>query len=88
MKFTLLAIIDWEKNYAQIAGDMSHEGDAPVEGLVAKEMEKKVENNNWPGLPFTCTANNLDEALDIYNAKCCEFDYIRAINADYNVSNK
>ena len=87
MKITITDITDWEKDYAKIAGDMSHEGDAPVEGLVAEEMEKKVENNDWTGLPFICEANNIDEAINIYNSTCNEFGYIRALNADYEIIN-
>ena len=83
MKITILDITDHEKDDAMMSGDASHEGWASVNELYAEEYRRKVENNEWSGLPFTCEADTIEEALDIYNESVCQYDYIKATDADY-----
>lgn len=64
-------------------GDASHEGWGAVNALYAKEYERKVDNNKWEGLPFTCEADSVEEAVERYNDEICEYDYIKAVDADY-----
>lgn len=85
MKIKILEITDWEKDDWMMAGDSCHMPESEVLSAYAKEYEEKVENGNWPNLPFTCEAENEDEALEKYNEKCGRFSYIRAIDADMEI---
>lgn len=82
-KFTILAITDWCEDLQTEAGDASHVGDGDVMRLKLEEYEKKVEGNEWPGLPFTCEAESEDEAIEKYNDKFCDYDYYKAVDADF-----
>ena len=82
-KFTIVEITDWEKDFQMMNGDSSHMPESDILSKCAEEYESKVENNEWPGLPFSCEAASEDEALDKYNETVCPYDYIRAIDADF-----
>lgn len=84
-KYTIVEITDWEKDDHMMTGDMCHMPEADVYRFYADEYEKKIENGNWPNLPFTCEAESEDDALDKYNETCGRFDYIRAIDAEFEV---
>lgn len=84
MKIKIVEITEWEKDYQMINGDASHMGDREIRDLVAEEEDKKLySDEEWTlGLPFECEAENKEEALDLYNAKYCEFDYLKAIGCE------
>ena len=84
----IIEITDWEKDYQLIEGDASHEGDQAVRNLVAEEEDKKLYSNEpWLiGLPFECEAKDKDEALDLYNEKHCNYDYLKAINCEVELT--
>lgn len=83
MKITIIGITEHWEDEPMMHGDASHEGWASVNELYADEYRRKVENNEWDGLPFTCEADTIDEAIDQYNETVCECDYIKAVDADY-----
>ena len=83
MKMTIIEITDWEEDIAAEIGDASHVGDGDVMRLKLGEYEKKVEGNEWPGLPFTCKAKSKDEAIEKYNNKFCKYDYYKAVDAEF-----
>ena len=87
MKITITDITDHWKDEQMMDGDASHEGWASVNELYAAEYRRKVDNNEWEGLPFTCEADTIDEAIDKYNEAVCEYDYIKAAEADYETEN-
>lgn len=87
MKITIIDIIDYWKDEQIMDGDASHEGWASVNELYAAEYRRKVEDNEWEGLPFTCEADDIEEAIDKYNKTVCECDYIKATKADYETEN-
>lgn len=80
--FRINEITDWEEDSSMIAGDASHEGDRAVQRLLEAERVKKIDNNEWRGLPFICEADNEIEALEKYTAKFYEFEYIKPVEAD------
>lgn len=83
MKMTITEITGWWEDTAAEMGDASHEGDGEVMRLKLEEYERKVEGNEWPGLPFTCEAEDEDEAIEKYNAEHCESDYYKAETAEF-----
>ena len=82
-KFTIVEITDWEKDSHMMAGDSCHIPESDILLHYANEYKTKVEEGKWPNLPFTCEAEDEDEALDKYNETCGRFDYIRAIDAEF-----
>ena len=80
--FRISEITDWEEDTQMMHGDASHEGWRDVQQLLEEERVKKIDNNGWEGLPFFCEAEDEEEAIDKYNAKFCECEYIKAIEAD------
>ena len=54
-----------------------------IEFINSDEYERKVEENEWPGLPFTCEAESEDEAIEKYNNKHCDYDYYKAVEAEF-----
>lgn len=82
-KYTITAITDWWEDTAAEMGDASHVGDGDVMRLKLDEYERKVEENEWPGLPFTCEAESEDEAIEKYNNKHCDYDYYKAVEAEF-----
>lgn len=88
MKITIIGITEHWVDDQMMSGDASHEGWTDVNHLYAEEYERKVNNNEWEGLPFTCEADSIDEAIDIYNERVCEYDYIKALNADCDYDEK
>lgn len=84
MEFTITEITEWDEDRWLIDGDSSHENPRTVRRLVEQEHEEKEEGEWTKGLPFTCIAEDLDDALDQYNQKFCEYDYLKAIDAEYD----
>ena len=80
--FRINEITDWEEDSSMMAGDASHEGDRAVQRLLEAERVKKIDNNEWEGLPFICEAENEIEALEKYTTKFYEFEYIKPVEAD------
>jgi len=85
MEFTITEITEWDEDRWLIDGDSSRENPRTVRRLVEQEREEKEEGEWTKGLPFTCIAENFDDALDQYNQKFCEYDYLKAIDAEYDV---
>lgn len=83
MKFTITGITEWVEDEHMEMGDASHIGDLEVMKLKVAEHEKKIENNDWPGLPFTCEADSEEEAVEKYNEQCCEYDYYLAKEVEF-----
>ena len=83
MKMTITEITGWWEDTAAEMGDASHVGDGDVMRLKLEEYERKVERGEWPGLPFTCEAEDEDEAIEKYNAEHCESDYYKAEAAEF-----
>lgn len=80
--FRINEITDWEEDSHMMEGDASHEGLREVQKLLEEERVKKIDNGEWKGLPYICEAENEIEALEKYNEKFCENDYIKAVEAD------
>ena len=53
VKIKVISVTDYERDSVKIAGLASHEDDAEIYALLAKEIASKEENGEWPGLPFT-----------------------------------
>lgn len=87
MKFVITDITDHVVDDAMMDGDASHEGWGPVNSLYAEEYERKVDGNEWDGLPFACEASSIDDAIEKYNDAVCEYDYIKADGADFYIEN-
>lgn len=83
-KWTIISITDWYEDIHMEAGDSSHMSDGDVMRAKLNEYETKIEHDDWPGLPFTCTAENADDAIQKYNDKFCEYDYYKAVDADFD----
>ena len=83
MKMTIIEITDWQEDTAAEAGDASRMGDGDVMRLQLEEYERKIEGGEWPGLPFTCEAGSKDEAIEKYNDKFCDYDYYKAVDAEF-----
>lgn len=81
-KYTVLEITDWEQDDHEMAGDSCHMSMADVYFKLAEEYKEKVDNGNWPGIPFTCDADDEDDAFEKYKQEHCEYDYIVPIDAD------
>lgn len=84
-KFTITDITEWTRDDHEMAGDSCHMPESDVYYRLAAEMRKKVEEDEWPGLPFTCEAEDEDEALEKYRRKFCDGDYITPCDADIEV---
>ena len=88
-QFTITEIIDYVRDESLIAGDKSHENPRDVDEVIDTEIEAKTGyNGSWPGLPFTCDAENEDDAVAQYNAECCAGDYILAGKVEYSTVEK
>ena len=81
-KFTITEITDWEEDDREMMGDSCHMEMSAVYYRLANEHKEKIEDENWPGLPFTCEAEDEDEALEKYREAYCDGDYIVPIGAD------
>jgi hypothetical protein len=85
MKYKILEITDWEKDVTEEMADSGHISDGDIMRLELEEYEKKIENGEWPGLPFVCEAKSESDAIDKYNEKFCDGDYYRATDADFDM---
>lgn len=83
MKYIICAITDWEKDEYAMMGDSGHISDGDIKRKELEEYEQKVENNEWPGLPFKCEADSEEDAVDQYNEACCGGDYYKATEAEF-----
>lgn len=83
MKFKITHIYGWEEDVHAEMGDCGHMSDGDIMRLKLEEYEKKVEQCEWPGLPFVCEAESEDEAIDKYNEANCELDYYKATEAEF-----
>lgn len=83
MKFTITEITEWDEDFHMEAGDACHMSDGDIMRLKLSEYERKIENHDWPGLPFTCEADSREDAIDKYNQKNCDRDYYLASDADF-----
>lgn len=83
MKMTIIEITDWCEDTNMEAGDACHMSEGDVMRLKLEEYERKIEGGKWPGLPFTCTAEDADSAIQKYNDKFCDYDYYKAVDAEF-----
>ena len=83
-RWTILDITDWYEDTHMEAGDLCHMGEGDVMRAKLDEYEQKIEKGEWPGLPFTCTARDRDEAIQKYNDEFCDYDYYKAVDADFD----
>ena len=83
MKIKITDIIEWTEDIALTAGDASHNGNRAVQHLLEEERMQKIDNNKALGLPFICDAENEDDALEKYNNAHCKYDYLKAIECDW-----
>ena len=81
MKMKIIAIEDWELDEQEIAGDSSRMPDHEIDELKVDEYNRKIENGEWPDLPFECDAEDEEDAIEQYNSKCCRGDYYKATEA-------
>lgn len=82
-KWTILDITDWYEDTQMEAGDACHMSEGDVMRAKLGEYEQKIEKGVWPGLPFTCEAEDADGAIQKYNDKFCGYDYYKAVDADF-----
>ena len=82
-KYTIVDITEWEKDEYMMDGDSSHMPWSEVMSRYADEYRLKVEEGEWPSLPFTCEAKSKEDAIEKYNDEVLEFEYIRAVDADF-----
>lgn len=82
-KVTIIAITNWERDEYEIVASSGHMSDGDIMRLELEEYETKVENENWPGIPFRCEAVNAEDAIDQYNQANCRFDYYKATEAEF-----
>ena len=83
MKITITEITGWEEDDHMEAGDASHIGWREVQQLLEDERVRKIDNGEWEGLPFTCEAEDIEEALEMYNNEHCDYDYLKASECDW-----
>jgi len=81
MKMKIIEIDDWDLDEQEMAGDSSRMSDHEIDELKVDEYNRKIEGGEWPGLPFECDAEDEDEAIELYNARCCRGDYYKAASA-------
>ena len=82
-KFKITSIYGWEEDRHMEDGDACHCSEGDVMRKRLHEYEEKVENDNWPGLPFECMAEDEDDAIRQYNDKYCDYDYFKATEAEF-----
>ena len=82
-KYTIIAITEWEEDTYEEMADSGHISDGDIMRKKLGEFVDKIDNDNWPGLPFTCEADNEDDAVAEYNRQCCDGDYYKAAEAEF-----
>lgn len=80
--FRINGITKWEEDSRAMNGDYGHISDRDIQRILEDERVKKIDNNECDGLPFVCEAENEEEALEKYNEKYCEYDYLKAVEAE------
>ena len=87
--FMITEIIGWHEDSWKIRGAASHEGCESVRNILDKEYcQKNLDNfeKNYRGvLPFVCTAENIDEAIDKLNARHFDYDLLKVQDVDYKI---
>lgn len=81
MKMKIIEIDDWELDEHEMAGDSSRMSDHDIDELKVDEYNRKIENGEWPDLPFECDAEDEEDAIEQYNNECCCGDYYKAASA-------
>lgn len=84
MEITITAIMEWAEDFQAQAGDASHVGWRSVQQVLEDERVRKLDNEWTEGLPFTCEAEDIEDALEQYNEKYCECDYLKASVCDWD----
>lgn len=82
-KFKITSIYGWEEDRHMEDGDACHCSEGDVMRKRLHEYEQKIENYDWPGLPFECTAEDERDAIGKYNKAHCEYDYFLATEAEF-----
>jgi len=97
MRIKITEITEWRKDSALVGGDASREGWDAVQSLVLAEREAKADGGSWSRiaadgmLPFEYEAEAdgeteaVEEALEAFGAKHCEFDYLKPAKCEYEV---
>lgn len=80
--YRINGITGWREDSCMMEGDASHEGDRAVQQLLEEERVAKIDNGNAKGIPFVCEAENEEEAIEKYNEKFCDGEYLLADEAD------
>lgn len=78
MKFIITEVLDWELDEHEMAGDSSRMPDHEIDELKVDEYNRKIEEGNWPDLPYECDAEDEEDAIEQYNSDCCRGDYYKA----------
>ena len=84
MKITIFDILEWDEDKAAGASIYSHEGEREYQRCLESERSEKLDNEWTKGLPFTCQAECVDDAIEQYNEKYCPWpDILIAVDVDY-----
>ena len=78
MKFIITEVLDWELDEHEMAGDSSRMPDHEIDELKVDEYNRKIEEGDWPDLPYECDAEDEEDAIEQYNSDCCRGDYYKA----------
>lgn len=85
MKITINNILEWDEDQAVAASIYSHEGEREYQRCLEFERSEKLDKEWTKGLPFTCQAECIDDAIEQYNEKYCPWpDILIAIEVDYD----
>ena len=82
-KYTITEITKWEEDSHMMDGDASRIGWREVDRILEGERVSKLDCGNVLGLPFTCEADSLEEALEKYNDAYYLYDYLKASECDF-----
>ena len=86
MKITITEILEWEEDQMTAASIYSHEGTREYQRCLEAERVEKEDNQWTKGLPFTCEASDIDEAIEKYNDEFCPWPHIlKASDVDYDI---
>ena len=83
MKLKIIEVIYWQEDTVLMDGDASHEGYRAIQQLLEQERVEKIDEGKAKGLPFICEADSIDEAVELYNNKYYELDYLKAGEVDW-----
>ena len=84
MKITITEILEWDEDQATAASIYSHEGEREYQRCLEAERVAKLDNEWTKGLPFTCEAENEDDAIEQYIEKYCPWpDILIPVEVDF-----